>query len=259
MSEALAFYLAAVPAMLITGVAKGAFGVSMGIVAVPLLALTVPISQAAGILLPIIVAMDLYGVWVYRRTWDGGNLRRLLPGALVGIAAGALTFHAVPERAVRLLLGGIAVTFTLHHGVRRWLRPAGAGVAPHRLPGWAGLLAGTASGFTSFVAHSGAPPASIYLLPQRMEKTTLTGTTIVYFTALNLIKLPAYGALGLLAPGNLATSLVLGPLALGGVALGVALHRRLSAEVFYGLCYALVFLAGAKLLYDGAAPLWAGG
>lgn len=253
MIDELAFYLAAVPAMLITGMAKGAFGISMGILAVPLVALTVPIGQAAGILLPILLVMDGVSLWVYRRDWDGLHLRRLLPGAALGLAVGTLTFHTVPERTIRLLLGAIAVLFTLHY----WLRPRATGPA-RTPPRWAGVLAGGASGFTSFVAHSGAPPASIYLLPLRLEKTRLTGTTVAYFTILNAAKLLPYAWLGLLRPGNLETSLVLGPLALAGVGLGVALHRRLSMDAFYRLSYALVFVAGLKLLYDGLAPLWGG-
>ncbi|HEX9843997.1 MAG TPA: sulfite exporter TauE/SafE family protein [bacterium] len=246
----LTFYLTALPAVLITGLAKGAFGISMGILAVPLVAFAIPISQAAGILLPILLAMDAFSFWVYRRHWDGLHLRRLLPGAMLGLALGTAMFHALPERAVRIVLGAIAVAFTLHY----WLRPRPQG-PPRTPPPWVGWLAGTASGITSFVAHAGAPPASIYLLPLRLDKTRLTGTTVTYFTVLNAIKLAPYAWLGLLAPGNLETSLALGPVALVGVGLGVLLHRALSMAAFYRLSYGLVFLAGLKLLYDGLAPL----
>ena len=63
------FYLAAVPAVLLFGIAKGGFGGGLGVVAVPLMALVVSPLQAAAVLLPILCLMDLVGLWVYRGKW----------------------------------------------------------------------------------------------------------------------------------------------------------------------------------------------
>ena len=238
------FYLVAVPAILITGASKSGFGTGLGILGVPMIALTVPINQATGIMLPILMAMDAFGLWVYRRQWDGRNLAYLLPGALLGIVVGTLTFRLTDERAIRFLVGTIAIVFTLAH----WW---GGRNAPARRPGrLRGALWGTVAGFTSFVAHSGGTPLSVYLLPQRLDKTVFVGTTVVFFALVNAAKVPPYAWLGQLAPGNLATSLVLMPLAPLGIALGVLLHRRVAPGLFYRICYAMVFLAGLKLLSD---------
>lgn len=239
------FYVVAVPGILITGAAKGGLGAGLGILAVPLIALTAPIGQTAGILLPLLLLMDAFGLWVYRRRWDARNLLLMGPGALVGIALGAATFHLVSEQMIRLIIGVIAVTFTVNHWLKR-----GETQAKSPASAW-GVFWGCVSGFTSFAAHSGGPPASVFLLPQRLDKTDFVGTMAVYFAFINLVKLLPYAWLGLLNPGNLTTALILAPLAPMGIGLGVFLHKRISADVFYRLCYSMVFLAGVKLLLDG--------
>ncbi|NNG03927.1 MAG: sulfite exporter TauE/SafE family protein, partial [Inquilinus sp.] len=114
------FYAAALPAVLIAGISKGGFGGGVGLVAVPLMALTVAPPQAAAIMLPILCFMDVFGVWAYRRRWDWRILRIVVPAALIGIAAGAASFRYLNADAIRLMLGLIAVGFT----VRYWLRQA---------------------------------------------------------------------------------------------------------------------------------------
>ena len=136
----LAFYPVAVVAILITGISKGGFGGGSGGIAVPLMSIFIAPPEAAGIMLPILCAMDLFGVHAYRGRWSKAHLAVLLPGAVIGIAAGGLAFGALPVNAIRLLLGVIAVTFALN----RWFRlserlsatarrPRGAARAPRRL------------------------------------------------------------------------------------------------------------------------------
>lgn len=247
------FYGVAIPAILLTCVAKGAFGVGLGILAVPLIALTLPIRQTTGILLPIMILMDAFSLSVYWARWDLRNVITLLGGAVLGIVAGTATFHLVSEEAIRLLIGLIAVGFTLHYALRGRLSPTAL-----RPTTWLGVAAGGLSGFTSFVSNAGGPPLAMYLLPQRLDKTRYTATAVLYFALVNLGKLGPYAWLGLLSPGNLETSLVLSPLVPLGIVLGVWVHRRLSMQSFYRLCYGLVFLAGLKLLFDGLAPLIGG-
>lgn len=244
------FYMAAIPAVLIAGASKGGFGAGLGVVAVPMIALTISVQQTIGILLPLLLVMDAFCVWVYRGEWDAPNLKLLLPAAMIGIAIGAFTFHWMNEQAIRLVIGTVAIGFALSS----WRGGEGAGM-PRRPPAWSGWFWGAVSGFTSFVAHAGGPPVSVYLLPQRLAKPVFVGTTVIYFAVVNAAKLPPYAWLGQLNAGNLATALVLSPLAPIGIGLGVLLNRKLSPRLFYRLCYWFVFLAGCKLLYDGVAGL----
>jgi len=61
-----------------------------------------------------------------------------------------------------------------------------------------------------------------------------------------------YGVLGLVTAETLLTGLILSPIAPLGIWLGVRLQQRIPKEAFYRILYGLLFLAGLKLLYDGA-------
>lgn len=241
------FYAAAVPAVLITGISKGGFAGGLGVVAVPLMALVVPPLEAAGILLPILMVMDLIGLWGYRRDFDRRNLRLLLPGALVGVLLGTATAHRVEDHQIRLLVGLIAVSFVLY----RWLGPTAA--APQRPGRIAGVFWGAMAGFTSFVAHAGGPPFQVHMLSQRLDQRVYVATSVAFFWAVNLMKLAPYAWLGQLDTGNLATALVLMPLAPVGMLTGMWLLPRIRPDLFYRICYVLVLLVGARLIWDGIA------
>lgn len=242
------FYLAAVPAVLLFGIAKGGFGGGLGVVAVPLMALVVSPLQAAAVLLPILCLMDLVGLGFYRGKWLWPELRILLPSSFIGIVVGTLLFGYMSAAIVRQIIGIVALAFTLHHFVSSRRRP---GVALPHFPQSVGLLAGATGGFTSFIAHSGGPPISMYLLRRPLDRTDFAATTVLLFAAINYVKLAPYAWLGQLSAENLLTSLVLSPLAPIGVYTGVWLHRRVSEGFFFRLMYLLLFVVGCRLLYDG--------
>lgn len=246
------FYTAAIPAILLTGISKGGFAGGIGLVAVPLMALTISPVQAAGIMLPILIVMDMMGVWAYRQSFDRLNLIYLLPGAAIGIGIGTLLAGTVEDDHVRLLVGLIAVLFVANYLFAHVAERPPAGPGKVR-----GTLWGMIGGFTSFVAHAGSPPFQIYMLPQRPDKTIYVGTSVMFFTIVNLIKLPAYASLGQLVAGNLTTSLVLLPLAPLGMVLGIKLHHRIPERPFFRVTYALITIVGLKLIYDGVTSLFA--
>ena len=244
------FYAVAVPALLLVGISKGGFGGGVGLIGVPLLALAVPLVQAAAIMLPILCLMDLFAVRAYWGTFSAANLRLLMPAALIGIAIGSWAFGTFDEAWIRGLVGAIAVGFALQYWAGLWWR--GGDESEPRQPGAAsGWFWGAASGFTSTIAHAGGPPMSVHLLPQRLHPTVYVGTTVVLFTVINYVKLVPYAWLGELHGGNLATSLVLAPLAPLGVALGRWLHARVDELLFYRIAYVLLLAVGARLLWDG--------
>lgn len=248
------FYAAAIPALLLIGISKGGFGGGFGTVGVPMLALVIPPTQAAAILLPVLALMDLVGLYTYRGLWDRQQMRILAPGAVAGILLGTATFAVTSEDAVRLIIGTIAVGFTLWRFAgalaarRRQTETAAAD--PNLVKGsfWSGV-----AGYTSFVAHAGGPPLNVYLLPQQLDKTAYVGTTVVFFALVNYVKLVPYGFLGQFDATNLATSAVLTPLAPVGVLMGVFLHKRVSQELLFQVVYAGLLVTGVKLLWDGSA------
>lgn len=253
------FYFLAVPVVLLVGISKGGFGSGLGVLAVPLLSLMIDPRIAAALLLPILCVMDLFSVWSFRRSWDRTNLKMLLPGALLGTVAGALTFSITNVDMIRILVGLLAIYFVVHYLwaarlLQRAERQGSSSARPSFLGGsfWGGL-----AGYVSYIAHAGGPPVSIYLLPQKMPRAMVVGTAALFFAIINQIKLIPYIGLGQLNTDTLITSLVLLPLAPVGVKLGVYLLHRVSEQWFYRTCYGFLLLVGVKLLVEGAMNLHA--
>ncbi len=239
------FYLTTIPAVLIVGVAKGGLGGGIGLIGVPLMALTMPPFQAAAIMLPILILMDIHAVWNYRNNGDWENLRILIPAAVLGILIGSFTFNYLDAAQIRIMIGVIAVTFVLNH----FLRPGGARKTAVSIP--KGAFWGMVSGFTSFGVHAGGPPINVYLLPQQLDKTVFQATTVTFFTVVNLVKLVPYGLLGQFNAENLGMSLLLAPLAPVGISLGYYLHHKIDQQLFYRVVYISLMLVGSRLIYAG--------
>jgi uncharacterized protein len=210
-----------------------------GSLATPLMALALPVPQAAAIMLPLLLVMDATGVRVLWRARDPALLRLMIPAGLLGTLIGTFTFGLLPSKTVAGVVGAITLAFL----AQRLLFPP-------RGPA-AGFALTAVGGFTSFVAHAGGPPIAAYTLPMKLDPIRLSATLAVLMGTLNLSKWIPYAWLGLFDARGLGTSLALMPLAPLGVWLGIKLTRRIDAVWFYRLAYAGMAATGAKLLWDG--------
>jgi uncharacterized membrane protein YfcA len=209
-------------AVMTIGFMKGAFGGGFAIIGIPLLAFVMDPVEAGSLLAPLFVAMDLFALRFWRpNTWSRPDLALLVPGLLVGVATGYLVLRYVDRHLVEVLM---AVT-TLLFAFLWWRGKSGAAVRPRSKP--KAIAAGTASGITTMVAHSGGPPLAMYLLPLGLPKEIYAGTD---FWLLMTACLPA---------------------AFFGVWAGWKLHARLNQEQLYRLCYGLLVITALKLLWDG--------
>jgi len=237
------FLLVAVPAVLLTGFSKGGFGGVLGGVAVPLLALAMSPKQAAAIMLPILCIADLVGLRAYYGKWDVPNLRVMLPGALLGVIIGSLTFELMNEKFIGLLIGAIAVSFVLTNIL---MTPA---VAPaSSAPTVKGIFLATVAGFTSFVSHAGGPPIMMHLLPQQLEKVRYIATINVFFLLTNAVKLMPYALLGQFSSDSLLASLALAPFVPLGVWAGIWMQDRVNHLWFYRIARIGLLLTGIQLI-----------
>ncbi len=239
------FYVVAVPAILLLGISKSGFGAGFGSLAVPMMALAITVPQAVAICMPLLLVMDLFGIAALRKDFDQALLKFLLPYALLGTAIGTLLFQVLSPSAVAGIVGVLTLLFLAQ---RVAFPPKSNSPA---LPKWMGGILTTVSGFTSFVAHAGGPPISVYLIPLKLKPIVFTGTMAYLFFFVNLSKWGPYAWLGLLNWENLMTSLVLMPLAPMGVWLGVRIARTINMTLFYRLVYVGMFLTSIKLIWDG--------
>jgi uncharacterized membrane protein YfcA len=238
------FYAVAIPAVILLGLSKGGF-VSVGMTATPLLALYMPPLEAAALILPVLISQDVISIYVYRRDWDASNLKLLIPGALIGMGLGWLIASHVSDNAVRIAVGSIGLSFVAYTWLRR------ADLEPRRMGAASGVFWGAMSGFTSFMTQGGSPPYQVYVLPQRLPKLVLVGTTTMFFAAVNAMKIVPYFMLGTFTPRNLSTSLALFPIAVAANFAGVWLVRHTPTEVFYKIAYTLMLMISLTLLWQG--------
>lgn len=238
------FYAVAIPAVLLLGVSKSGFGAGFGSLAVPLMALAVSVPQAAAILMPVLLVMDLLGMAAFRKDVDRPLLKFLLPWGLGGVAVGCLLFKLLSAKVV----AGVVGLCTLLFLAQRLLFPPKPDSPPP--PRWLGGLLTATSGFTSFIAHAGGPPINAYVIPLKLRPVLFTGTMAFFFFFINLSKWIPYAWLGLLDVRNMVTSLALLPFAPVGVWVGVRIAHRINQTLFYRFIYAGMFLTGVKLLWD---------
>ena len=246
------FYAAAVPAVVLLGLAKGGFR-GIGLLALPLMALVISPVRAAAIMLPILIVQDTVAVWAYRHTWDRRNLTILLPSAVFGVALGYLLAEYVSDAGVALAVGLLSVGFA----VRQLAFQGGTITAAKDQPAGvtAGWFWGILTGFTSMIGNAGGPTFQVYVMPQRLPRDIFVGTGCIFFAVLNWIKVPPFVALGQFTSENLMTAFVLFPLAIIATWAGVLLVRLVSGERFYTISYALLIPVGLKLTWDGIAAL----
>jgi uncharacterized protein len=247
--EGILFWVLAVLAAMLVGASKGGVPI-VGMLGVPLLAVAISPVTAAGLLLPIYVVSDIFGLYAYRHSFNQRVLIIVVAGAIFGIGLGWATAGLVSEAAVTLVVGLIGVAFALNLLIRRNgdvpAKPAKVGP---------GLFWGAVTGFTSFVSHSGAPPYQVYTLPLKMDKAMFAGTTTVAFTFINAIKLIPYYALGQLNAANLKVAAILAVPSIVAVFLGVKLVRILPEQLFFKIITWALLGVSLHLIWKGFSGL----
>src|SRR5205085_9405256 len=128
---------------------------------------------ALGLMLPLLIAGDVLAVWQYRKLWDRRIVLRLLPGSLVGIAAGGAIlwwFHRRPPPLIapliKLEVGIESIVLVGLHWWRLW-RGDDAVFRPSSVRSSA---VGAAAGISSTLAHAAGPIIALHLLPQKLER-----------------------------------------------------------------------------------------
>jgi uncharacterized protein len=236
-------YLVASVAVACLGLSKGGF-IGFGLIATPLLALAIPPIQAAAILLPIMLAQDVFSAWSFRHEWDYRTLSVMLPGSLFGVALAWVLASYLNDALVRLSVGMVGISFATSHwiGLKTKTRNSSSGVF------W-----GIVAGFTGTLANAGGPPFLVYALSQDLAKMTFVGTMAIFFLVLNATKLIPFFALGQLSNENLATSVLFLPLAILANLVAIRLVRRIPSSTFYGVSYGLVLAVSISLVWRGMA------
>lgn len=235
---------------------KGAFGGGAASIGVPTLSFFIDPLGAAMIVAPLVSAMDMFTLRAFGpSSWSKPDLRVLLPGLLIGLGLGWLLFETVDPRLIGLVIALVSLSFALHWF---WKRLNRVSAMPKPVHAVLGVLAGAASGFTTFIAHAGGPPITMYLVRRGLDKRLFVGTNTAFFTIGNLLKLIPYGILLAGRPDAAVAALMLCPVIPLAVMLGIRLHHRLSQDMILILTNTLLILGGSRLLYVSIKALMPG-
>jgi uncharacterized protein len=239
------FWIFAGLATFVAGASKGGVP-GIGILAVPILAQMISPVVAAGLLLPLYVVSDLYGLWLYRKDFDLWNIKIMVLAGMIGIGIGWATAHYNSDSLVKLIVGLIGIWYSVDLYLKSKSKDVEA--KPADVP--RGLFWGTIAGFTSFVAHAGGTPFQMYVLPQRLSKMKYAGTSTITFAIINALKLPPYWLLGQINVVSLEKCIYLIPVALFGAWAGFKLTKILPEKPFFKAVEIALLLVSLNLIYE---------
>jgi uncharacterized membrane protein YfcA len=219
---------------------RSAFGFGEALVAVPLLALFMPVEQAVP--LATLVSITVAGI-VVAQDWHQIHLRSagcLVLSALCGIPLGLALLTAVPEAVVKAALAVVILGFSSYCLLSR---------RPYHLPDdrWAWVF-GFGSGILGGAYGMNGPPLVIYGSLRQWSPEHFRATLQGYFLPASLLGLCGYWLAGLWTPAVTRSYLWSLPLALTATFLGRAVNRRLRGRWFLRCIHLGLLLVGAVLL-----------
>ena len=220
---------------LLVGMSKTGIN-TIGMLAVPVLAIIFGAKQSTGILLPMLCCADLFAVTYYRRSAEWKYVVRLLPWALAGFGVAMLTDHLIPAKGFKTLIGGCIFAGL---GVMLWNEFRGKDT---ELPTawWFSALFGVMGGFSAMIGNAAGSIMSVFLLSMRLPKNSFVGTTAWFFMIINLLKFPLQIFMWHnITIETLQLGFALLPAIAAGVFLGIVFVKRVSEKNFRNLAYVL--------------------
>ena len=137
-----------------TGLSKtGILGV--GVLGAALFANALPARASTGVLLPLLLCADIYGVALFRRHASWAHLWKLFPWVALGLAAGYFALGRIGNAEVRRMIGGILLVLVAWNFRPKRQSPEADAELPQTW--WFAALMGMLAGFTTMVANAVRP------------------------------------------------------------------------------------------------------
>lgn len=230
-------------AALMVGFSKTGIGGVMMLV-IPILAGVFGGKESTGVLLPMLVAGDLFAVWYYRKHAEWGNIKKLLPWTMVGLVLGIIIGNYINDSQFKAL---IAVIVIVCLGILLYTERKGNSMIVPENP-WLSALTGIAVGFASMIGNAAGPLFSIYLLARGFKKYDFMGTTAWFFLIINLSKVPLQVFIwhNVTVKSFLTVGFMLPAIALGAF-IGTIIIRRLNEKPFRYFIISLTAIAAFRL------------
>jgi len=212
---------------------------------IPLLASLLGGKTSSAVLLPLLLTGDFYALAVYRKKAELSYLKKMLPPAVLGLAAGMVIGRLVDDRVFTLLIAVFILVCLILMVYREFFR-SGWILPDHWLAHGTGGFLG---GLTTMVGHAAGPIMAAYLLALNLPKQVFIGTGAIFFLVLNLLKIPVQTLVWHTLTGEtLLVSLCLVPFVLLGTFTGYPLVKRIPEKPFR-LFIIITSAAGALKLF----------
>ncbi|HVK07792.1 MAG TPA: sulfite exporter TauE/SafE family protein [Gemmataceae bacterium] len=231
--------LAVLAVVFVATLVRSALGFGEALVAVPLLALLIPVTVAVP--LAVLLSVTVAAVVVVQ-DWDKVRVRtavRLVVPTLVGIPLGLLALTAVAEPVVKAVLAAVIVAFSAYCLARR----TPVELTDDRLAWVFGFAAGVLGGAYGV----NGPPLVVYGTLRRWPPEQFRATLQGYFLPASLVGMVGYWAAGLWVPDVTRYYLLSLPPAAVAVVLGRAINRRLTGRAFLVAVHVGLIAAGTVL------------
>lgn len=153
---------------------------------IPILASVFGGRESTGVILPMLIAADIFAITFYRRNANWSNIRKVLSWSLLGLALGVLVGNLINDKQFKIL---IAVTVIVCLALLIYMEKRGENV---KVPSgaWFYIMAGIITGFASMVGNSAGPIFAVYLLALGFKKNDFIGTSAWFFFIINITKVP---------------------------------------------------------------------
>lgn len=226
--------------LLVSYFIRGIAGYGSGLLAIPLLALFLPLE----LVVPYVGFLDFlaslgHGLH-YRRSVHWKEITVILPVAVAGMSFALYLFTNMDRESLKVWLGGFIILYAIYSilpapqlkGPRLWVIPFA-----------------TTGGIVDTLFGTGGPFYVIYLRMRQLDKTAFVATIAMAFMINTGIRLLGYLFVGLYSLKILLMILASLPVVFIGMRLGMRTHNRLSAQQFSQVIATLLVLAGLALLF----------
>jgi uncharacterized membrane protein YfcA len=218
---------------------RGVAGFGSALIAVPLLALTLPLT----IVVPLVVFLDYVGSasqGISNRDsihWD--EILPLLPFSLLGVAVSLYIMESVNPSLLTLALGGFVIIFAIYQ-----LLPMRLGRATRSIAAPSGFF----GGFVGTLFGTGGPFYVIYLNLRHLDKNAFRATFATIFLLDGAFRLTGYAVKGFYTLETLSYLAMAVPVAGLGLFFGGKIHTVLGRDTFVRLISVLLLGSGTALL-----------
>lgn len=200
----------------------------IGVVIVTIMAIVFGGKQSTGILIPMMIAADIFAVIYYHRHTQWKYLVKLLPsmviGVLLGVWFGNDISDALFKQLMAILILGIVV-FMIYMERKKSNEIPKSRVFSNGM----GLLAG----FTSMIGNLAGSFSNIYFLAMRLPKNEFIGTAAWLFFVINVFKLPFHIFVWkTVSVESLKLNLILVPGVILGFFIGVKIVKLINNQVY---------------------------